>query len=99
MTAIITGSSAVISRSGYTTLMELVSLQKGAVIIPTPGQPEQEYLGEYFDRKRGFVTLKQDEIPQIKDLESLLYQAKDPGFPDPGLLLDVALARLTEQKI
>jgi len=99
MNAIITGSSAVISRSGYTTLMELVSLQKGAVIIPTPGQPEQEYLGEYFDRKRGFVTLKQDEIPRIKDIEFLVSKANDPGFPDRGLLLDAALARLTEKKI
>ncbi len=103
MKAIITGSSAVISRSGYTTLMELVSLNKGAVIIPTPGQPEQEYLGEYFDKKWGFVTLKQDEIPRIKDLESLQNKRYAPVFPQPGLhsagLLDAALGRLTEQKI
>lgn len=95
MKATITGSSAVISRSGYTTLMELVSLNKGAVIIPTPGQPEQEYLGEYFDKKWGFVTVTQDEIPRIKKLASLMSQANafPPGCPSfaglpdfPGIL-------------
>jgi len=99
MKDIIAGSSAVISRSGYTTLMELVSLHKGAVIIPTPGQPEQEYLGGYFNRKWGFVTMKQDEIQRIKDLEILLPGVNDEGFPDSRQLLDAALARLTEQKI
>jgi UDP-N-acetylglucosamine:LPS N-acetylglucosamine transferase len=99
MKAIITGSSAVISRSGYTTLMELVSLQRGAVIIPTPGQTEQEYLGEYLDKKWGFVTLTQDEIPWINDLEILLSRADDQDFPESGLLLDAALRFLTEQEI
>ena len=47
MREVITGSSAIIGRSGYTTVMELVSLRRSAVIIPTPGQTEQEYLGEY----------------------------------------------------
>lgn len=83
MKAIISGSTAVISRSGYTTLMELASLNKGAVIIPTPGQPEQEYLGEYFDKKWGFVTLKQDEIARIKDFASLLTQGNAPGICEP----------------
>lgn len=104
MKAIITGSSAVISRSGYTSLMELVSLNKGAVIIPTPGQPEQEYLGEYFDKKWGFVTVNQDEILRIKNLVSLMSQANapgicEPGLPSAGLLLDASIKRLTEQKI
>jgi len=85
MKAIITGSSAVISRSGYTTIMELVSLHKGAFIIPTPGQPEQEYLGEYLDKKWGFVTLKQDEIPRIKDLDSFQNQTDATVLPQPSL--------------
>ncbi len=37
----------VISRSGYTTLMELAEVGKRALLIPTPGQTEQEYLGQY----------------------------------------------------
>lgn len=34
----------VVCRSGYSTLMDLVLLQKRAILIPTPGQTEQEYL-------------------------------------------------------
>ena len=41
-------SEIIISRSGYTTLMDLVSLEKKAILIPTPGQTEQEYLAENF---------------------------------------------------
>jgi uncharacterized protein (TIGR00661 family) len=45
-------SRFIVSRSGYTTVMELVSLGKKAILIPTPGQTEQEYLAarlEYFN--------------------------------------------------
>jgi len=35
---------SIISRSGYTTLMDLAVLQTPALLIPTPGQSEQEYL-------------------------------------------------------
>lgn len=41
---ILNQSAKVLSRAGYTTLMELYKLQKKSVLIPTPGQFEQEYL-------------------------------------------------------
>jgi uncharacterized protein (TIGR00661 family) len=37
----------VISRSGYSTIMDLVKLQKKSILVPTPGQTEQEYLAGY----------------------------------------------------
>ncbi len=40
-------SRLVLARSGYSTVMDLVRLGKKAIYIPTPGQPEQEYLGPY----------------------------------------------------
>ena len=42
----ICSSEVVISRSGYTTIMDLAALQKKALFIPTPGQYEQEYLAK-----------------------------------------------------
>jgi len=39
-------SKLVISRSGYTTILDLAKLGKKAFFIPTPGQPEQEYLAK-----------------------------------------------------
>ncbi len=41
---LISGAGLVHSRSGYSTIMDLVKLQKKAVFTPTPGQTEQEYL-------------------------------------------------------
>ncbi len=42
----INSSEIIVSRSGYTTLMDLAKLNKKAFFIPTPGQFEQEYLAE-----------------------------------------------------
>ena len=39
-------SDLVVSRSGYTTIMDLAKLNKKAFFIPTPGQFEQEYLSK-----------------------------------------------------
>jgi hypothetical protein len=41
---IIMQSEFVVCRSGYSTLMELLPLHKKMILIPTPGQTEQEYL-------------------------------------------------------
>ena len=41
-------SECLISRSGYSTLMDLLYLNIPAVLVPTPGQTEQEYLAKYW---------------------------------------------------
>ena len=40
-------SKYIICRSGYSSLMDLAAVGRSAIIIPTPGQTEQEYLAEY----------------------------------------------------
>nr|WP_294860878.1 hypothetical protein [uncultured Fluviicola sp.] len=42
----ITSAETIVSRNGYSTLMDLQFLDKKAILIPTPGQLEQEYLAE-----------------------------------------------------
>lgn len=44
-------SQCVISKNGYTTIMELVALNKKAILIPTKGQFEQEYLAKHIKSK------------------------------------------------
>jgi uncharacterized protein (TIGR00661 family) len=41
---IILNATKIVSRSGYSTLMDLIQLRVPFFIIPTPGQTEQEYL-------------------------------------------------------
>ncbi len=55
-------SDMVLSRSGYTTLMDLAKLNKKAILIPTPGQSEQEYLGKYLMKKGYFYSLPQSAV-------------------------------------
>jgi hypothetical protein len=62
MQDIIIGSEHIVTRSGYTTIMELISLNCTALLIPTPGQTEQEYLAEYLSGKGWFTTLQQSCI-------------------------------------
>ncbi|MBD0331787.1 MAG: glycosyl transferase family 28 [Chitinophagaceae bacterium] len=37
----------IVSRCGYSTLMDVMALQKKSILIPTPGQTEQEYLAQH----------------------------------------------------
>jgi UDP-N-acetylglucosamine transferase subunit ALG13 len=61
----ITNTKLVICRSGYSSIMDLLKLQKKAILIPTPGQTEQLYLGKELAAKNWFVTQKQEEL-QLK---------------------------------
>lgn len=60
-------TETIISKSGYTTLMELSSLDKKAILIPTKGQFEQEYLAGHVKNKL-FRFVKNSK--QLKDLIS-----------------------------
>ena len=48
----IQSSDLIISRSGYSTIMDLQKLEKKAVFVPTPGQTEQEFLANYLKEKK-----------------------------------------------
>lgn len=51
----------IIARAGYSTIMDLLYLQKNAILIPTPGQSEQEYLAEYIGNEGNFIFVDQNE--------------------------------------
>lgn len=50
--ALIASAELLISRCGYSTLMDLKVLQKKAILIPTPGQLEQLYLQDLHSKNR-----------------------------------------------
>ena len=55
-------SGIIISRSGYTTIMDLIKLQQKAILVPTPGQTEQEYLAAYLMQKKIFYSVLQNNF-------------------------------------
>jgi hypothetical protein len=64
-------SSHIVCRSGYSTLMELATIGKKALLIPTSGQFEQEYLAKYWEEQFNFPTANENEI-STKDFVNYL---------------------------
>lgn len=69
-------SDMIICRSGYSTIMDLVKINKQAILVPTPGQAEQEYLAEYLMKNKKFFSVKQTDFL----LEDALSKAADFPF-------------------
>lgn len=53
-------SGIIISRPGYSTIMDLAVLGSKAILIPTPGQTEQEYLAHYFMQRGIYYSAVQE---------------------------------------
>ena len=58
------GADTLVCRSGYSSQLDLAALHKNAILVPTPGQPEQEQLAQLWAKRFGFTKLTQ------RDLES-----------------------------
>ncbi|MBG0858120.1 MAG: hypothetical protein IQL11_01360 [Bacteroidales bacterium] len=96
MREVITGSRGVVARAGYTSIMELISLNCCALLIPTPGQTEQEYLAGYLSGKGWFAV-----VPQNRINTDMIIPPVAPVWPAEiisrsRILLDEALAELSE---
>jgi uncharacterized protein (TIGR00661 family) len=52
----------IISRSGYSTIMDISGWAKKSILIPTPGQTEQEYLARYLLQKQSALCIPQNEF-------------------------------------
>lgn len=59
-------SQLIISRSGYTTLMDLAKLEKEAFFIPTPGQFEQLYLAKEMTKNKWAASCMQKDFSIAK---------------------------------
>ncbi|MFI5130800.1 MAG: glycosyltransferase [Chitinophagales bacterium] len=66
----------IISRSGYSTIMDIRRLQRKAILIPTPGQTEQEYLAGYLQGKKMALVVSQKSF----NLSLALQQAKSFSY-------------------
>src|SRR5208283_2154627 len=74
----ILASDIIISRPGYSIILDLDVLGKRAIFIPTPGQTEQEFLGAELKRRGKFYMQQQENFSLVDALEKA---KKYPGFP------------------
>ncbi|NOS57154.1 MAG: glycosyltransferase [Cyclobacteriaceae bacterium] len=67
---IIEESRFVVCRSGYSSILDLAALQKrNLIMIPTPGQPEQEYLAKFLLDKNWVYTVPQKDFDLGKAID------------------------------
>lgn len=67
----------IIGRCGYSSIMDIVKLQKKSILIPTPGQTEQGYLANYlFQQKIAFTLLQKDFllITALQEARQFIYR-------------------------
>lgn len=60
--AAISRAKNIIVTSGYSTIMDLAKLGRSAWIVPTPGQPEQQYLGKFLSQQKLYRHMPADKI-------------------------------------
>jgi hypothetical protein len=78
-TLLLNRAKFVICRSGYSSMMELAELNKRhGLFIPTPGQPEQEYLSSYYEKMGWFHSKSQYTLNLTQDISLAM---KYKGFP------------------
>ncbi len=85
---VMTAAEIIICRSGYSTIMDLAMIGRSAILIPTPGQPEQEYLATYFEEQGVFYSQSQNEF----DIKTALEKVK--GFT--GIITNATFKLLEE---
>jgi UDP-N-acetylglucosamine:LPS N-acetylglucosamine transferase len=81
-------AGTIICRPGYSTIMDLVSLGRGAVLVPTPGQTEQEYLAGYLSAKGMFIRMEQDSFTLSLALAASKKLLKSLVFANESSLLE-----------
>ena len=62
-------SKLVISRSGYSTILDLSVIGTKALMCPTPGQIEQVYLSQYHNKRNTFYSVNQENLDFSRDIE------------------------------
>jgi hypothetical protein len=93
---VISQSRLVLARSGYSTVMDLARLGKKAIYIPTPGQPEQEYLGRYLEEKGRGICRRQSGFVLTEAMESAkALKDRDPSTRND--MLGVEIERILNQ--
>jgi UDP-N-acetylglucosamine:LPS N-acetylglucosamine transferase len=75
--------------------MELLTLQKKAILIPTPGQTEQEYLAKKLLEQRYCFSIKQADLnlaEQTKLAKEFDFKKTECKVFDPETIVDLLKA-------
>lgn len=86
MAALLCSAGCVVCRSGYSSVMDLAALGVSALLVPTPGQTEQEYLAAYLSAKGWCKTVRERELNLSSAIRNDMPAGRFPGFTGPEFL-------------
>lgn len=82
----IEAADVILSRPGYSTIMDLSTFGKRAIFIPTPGQTEQEYLAQYHQKALHCPYFEQGHLDLPKGLDMLKGHKGIPQYRSHNML-------------
>ena len=91
---LVNSAKNIICRGGYSTLMDLVRLNRSAYLVPTPGQTEQEYLAKHLAKDGYFNWCKQSDF-QLDNVTTPQISIKE-NFRDNESIIDDFIQIWTE---
>jgi hypothetical protein len=71
-------TQVVISRSGYSSIMDFYHLSQKAIIVPTPNQPEQKYLASRHQNRSSIFVPHQNLSDLLPGLEKMIHHRIEP---------------------
>jgi UDP-N-acetylglucosamine transferase subunit ALG13 len=89
---VIHASHLLVSRAGYSSIMDYLVTGSRALLIPTPGQTEQQYLATYHLEGGNFYTVQQNKLDLINNHS--LAETYQPLFANQPQLLELAVKHL-----
>ncbi len=93
---LLNASEIIVCRTGYSSLMDLVTTGARAILIPTPGQPEQVYLGERMQSWPQFTVQQQGSVDIPAGIGTLQARKSSELVRIDTSLLDAAVKEVRE---
>ncbi|TAD90367.1 MAG: glycosyl transferase family 28 [Bacteroidetes bacterium] len=90
-------SQVLVSRSGYSTVMDAFTLGMRCIFVPTPGQTEQLYLAAHLARQQFCLCSQQQHFHLAQALATLQQRRIAPPAPPPGPPLHLVASALLAQ--
>lgn len=59
---LINDAKEIICRAGYSSIMDYIDSSKSIILVPTPGQTEQEYLADHLNGTATFTKLEESQL-------------------------------------
>ena len=98
---VIARASLVIARCGYSTVMDLAAMQKRSILIPTPGQTEQDYLAKHLMQLNFALCIEQKKF-RLKNALALAgdfrYQLHQSAESRLSVVVEALLKKINEAK-